>query len=125
MAKNEQAVAADETEKKKPPVRRGPRDSKYYNLDDKIKVLAKENPKKAGSKTYDRWNNYKDGMTVREVMEKGTTQEDLIYDWRHEFISIQHVRPRQAPLPPAPPKKVRAKKSKDEKAGETAGASAA
>lgn len=56
------------------------KDGKSYGADN--------NPKRAGSKSHDRFAAYKDGMTVAEAKAAGITASDLAYDAKNEFISI-------------------------------------
>lgn len=58
------------------------------NADGKIKVLAKENPKRKGSEAYKRFAKYVTGMTVAEALKKGVTSADIAYDKKHGFISV-------------------------------------
>lgn len=53
----------------------------------KIRILV-PNPKKPGSKAYERFARYVDGMTVSEALKAGLTREDLRYDVAHKFIDI-------------------------------------
>lgn len=73
-------TAATETEKK-------PRAARFAD-DATITVKAAENPKRAGSKSFDVFAKYKDGMTVKEAKEAGISTADLRYDSEHDFISI-------------------------------------
>lgn len=59
-----------------------------FNADAKIKVLAKENPKREGSRAHERFALYKDGMTVGAFLEKGGSLGDLRYDTKHGFVQI-------------------------------------
>lgn len=55
----------------------------------KIKVIAKENPKREGSASYDRFEIYENGMTVDEFKEAGGTAADLRHDEEKGFISVK------------------------------------
>ena len=62
--------------------------NKKYNRDQKIKLLVKSNPKKLGSKSYDRFNKYHNGISVGEFLDKGGLSIDLKWDVEHNFIKI-------------------------------------
>ncbi len=53
----------------------------------KIKVLAKENPKRG--KSAKRFSIYKNGMTVAAAIEKGALRGDLRWDAAHKYIALQ------------------------------------
>lgn len=53
-----------------------------------IKVLAEENPKRAGSASHKRFALYKSGMTVGAFIEKGGTLSDIHYDTAKKLISV-------------------------------------
>jgi hypothetical protein len=57
-----------------------------------ITVLGKdgngENPKRAGSKAFDRFALYENGMTVREAKAAGVQATDIAYDFDHKFIEL-------------------------------------
>lgn len=57
------------------------KDGKHYNATD-------NNPKRAGSKSGDRFAKYKDGMSVKEASEAGITAADLKWDSSHGFIAV-------------------------------------
>lgn len=46
------------------------------------------NPKREGSKTWERFKNYEDGITVKQAKERGLTAGDVLYDMRHGFIQV-------------------------------------
>lgn len=48
-----------------------------------------KNPKRAGSKSHDRFANYKTGMTVESAIKAGVTYADLSWDVGHGFISVK------------------------------------
>lgn len=54
---------------------------------DTISLLS-ENPKKPGSKTFERFAKLQDGMTVAEARALGFSTHDLVWDSDHKFISI-------------------------------------
>lgn len=46
------------------------------------------NPKRKGSKSFDKFAKYKDGMTVEQAAAAGITGADLSWDTKHGFIKI-------------------------------------
>jgi hypothetical protein len=78
-------VAAVEKEEESAGRPRGP---KGVELTATIKLLVSENPKRVGSKSFDRFKAYKDGMTVEAALDAGIYTADLIYDSTHGFIKI-------------------------------------
>lgn len=94
MAKKEvatKAAAPVAPVEEKAPAPRGP---KGVELTAKITMLVKENPKRVGSKSRDRFDGYKDGMTVAEALAAGITTPDLIYDTAHSFVQIEGYDPK-------------------------------
>lgn len=70
---------------------RSPRTSKFaelYPADAKLKVLVEENPKKAGSKSAERFEHYFGSKTVGEFLEKGGTYQDLMYDLARNRVEV-------------------------------------
>lgn len=59
-----------------------------FSDEQKIEVLAKENPKREGSASAKRFDLYKKGMSVTKAKEAGLTMLDLSYDAAHGFIKI-------------------------------------
>jgi len=55
--------------------------------DMKIKLLVKENPKRAGAA--ERFALYEDGMTVQEYLAAGGLMADVRWDTKMEFISVK------------------------------------
>lgn len=53
----------------------------------KIKVLVKENPKRA--KAAERFDLYKNGMTVDEYIAAGGTRADINWDVKQQFIEVK------------------------------------
>lgn len=49
---------------------------------------AENNPKRKGSKSFDKFAKYKDGMTVEDAVKAGITGADLSWDSRHGFIKV-------------------------------------
>ncbi len=54
----------------------------------KIKILVKENPKRANSNGWKNFNLYKDDMTVGEFVEAGGTLADVRWDAAHDYIEL-------------------------------------
>ncbi|CAK9028019.1 Poly(A) RNA polymerase GLD2-A [Durusdinium trenchii] len=54
-------------------------------LDEPIEFLQ-VNPKKAGSTSFDRYEKYKMGKTVREALALGAAKGDIAYDWPKGFF---------------------------------------
>lgn len=55
---------------------------------DVITVVAAENPKKVGSKTYDKFAQLQTGMTVEGARQIGYSTHDLTWERDHGYISI-------------------------------------
>lgn len=55
----------------------------------KITVIAKENPKREGTKAFKKFKIYKTGMTVALFLKKGGTRSALRYDTEHDYIKIK------------------------------------
>jgi len=53
-----------------------------------ITLLAKENPKRPGSEARDRFDLYKNGMTVAQFQAKGGKAIDISWDLKHGFIKV-------------------------------------
>jgi hypothetical protein len=68
----------------KEPTRR----TKRQNRREVITLLAEENPKRNGSKSWYRFAAYVTGMTVEEAIHKGLTSGDIKYDQEHGYISL-------------------------------------
>ena len=62
--------------------------STYATDQRKIKVLAKENPKRKGTAAYQRFELYKKSTTVADFIAKGGRTIDLAYDQAHGFIKL-------------------------------------
>jgi hypothetical protein len=56
--------------------------------DKKIELLAKENPKRKGTKAHKRFAAYRTGMTTSEAKEAGLTAVDLAHDSSHGYIKL-------------------------------------
>ena len=81
--------AGDKTEAKKPSVKRT-NFSVLYPDDQPLKLLVKENPKKEGSKSRERFQSYFGADTVGAARqgENGVSYQDIVYDIGHEFIRV-------------------------------------
>lgn len=71
------------------PVRRGR--TAAFAPERVIRLLRTDNPKKPGSATYQRYQRYRDGMTVGEALEAGITSADLAWDAspKRNFVRIE------------------------------------
>lgn len=81
-------AAAEAAKKATPPAReKAPRSGKY---DEKAKltVLVKENPKREGSKAYDKFERYFKAKTVGAFFEMGGTSANLDWDVDHGYIKV-------------------------------------
>ena len=67
--------------------RRGRRSTIDHNA--RIKVLAKENPKRPGTGAAKRFAKYADGITVKTFLRKGGKIEDVRWDRKQKFIALQ------------------------------------
>lgn len=75
-----------EAKVKAPRAERAPRSSK---VDDRtITLLVTENPKRRGSKSYDRYELYRTHRTVGAFLAAGGSAADLKWDAAHEFIRV-------------------------------------
>lgn len=59
-----------------------------FSGDSTITVLAGENPKQKGSAAHERFELYKNGMTVDQFLAAGGLRADLSWDTRKGFVSI-------------------------------------
>ncbi len=64
------------------------RSSPNFPPDSEVTFLSTENPKRVGSKSYDRWNAYAGATTVGEYIAAGGTYGDLKYDAEHGFVKV-------------------------------------
>lgn len=89
---NAVAPTPPSTDKGKAPKEpKAPRVSKFATLypnDAKVTLLVKENPKKEGSKSRERFEGYFGAKTVGEAMAKGVTYADIAYDIGRQHISV-------------------------------------
>lgn len=56
-----------------------------------IRLKTTLNPKKAGTKAFDRFELYEDGMTVGAALKAGLTREDIRWDSTHGHIVLEEV----------------------------------
>ena len=54
-----------------------------------IKVLVKENPKRAGTKCWTWFTWYRTGMTVEQYYEKGGRPDHVRWDVQHGYIALE------------------------------------
>ena len=76
---------------KKDTAPKAPRQSKFEKLypeDSKLELLAKENPKKKGSKAAERFEGYTGAKTVGDALAKGVTYADIAYDVGRQFVKV-------------------------------------
>ena len=90
----------DATQTEDLPVVKGQRGPKGLEAGSKLTVLVEGNPKRAGSKAYERFKLYSDVDTVGEFLRLGGTTADLHYDTQHGFISIEGFTPKALPAKP-------------------------
>lgn len=65
---------------------------KLFQEDDVITVVAKENPRRQGSKTYDIFKLYKTGMKVKDFVAKGGRVVDVKADLDRGHISVKSAK---------------------------------
>ncbi len=53
-----------------------------------ITMLVESNPKRRWGTAYNRFDLYREGMTVGEFLALGGTRGDLWYDQDHDFIRV-------------------------------------
>lgn len=98
-----------------PAASRGP---KGVAEDAVITLKVEGNPKRPGSKAYERFAAYRNEMTVKEALDAGVLTADLVYDAQHGFIEIAgwdvKVIEKKVREPKAP-KEPKAKKAKADK----------
>jgi len=93
-----------------------------FKDDQVITLLVDHNPKRPGSASHGRFENYEDGMTVKEALTAGLISGDLSWDVAHAFIEIgaefneDAVKKSKAVKEPKPKKE---KAAKEEKAAAT------
>ncbi|RLC08275.1 MAG: hypothetical protein DRI24_23605 [Deltaproteobacteria bacterium] len=74
-------------EKKEPTVRRS-KFAEIYPEDAALKVEVKENPKKKGSASNERFEGYFKSTTVGAALANGLTYQDIAYDVGRQFITV-------------------------------------
>lgn len=88
-----------------------------------ITLVAESNPKRPGSKSFERFALYQNGMTQGEALDAGVLTADLIWDSKHGFITIEGYDPGEVVKPkarePKATKEPKAKKVKAPKAEKT------
>lgn len=62
--------------------------SVLYPADATLKLLVNENPKKAGSKSADRFDGYLTASTVGQAITNGVKYQDIAYDVSRKFIEV-------------------------------------
>lgn len=87
-----------------------------------IHLLVTANPKREGSKSFERFSGYAEGQTIAQALDAGVTTPDLVWDAKHGFISIEGYDPGEIvqPKPKAAPKPKAEKKVKAAKVEKTA-----
>lgn len=95
-AKAANKEAPSDADKKEAKAEKAPKRSKFqllYPDGSKITVLAKENPKKEGSKCRGRFQHYfsDDVNTIGDFIAAGGTYADVAYDVGRRFISVEVI----------------------------------
>jgi len=67
------------------------RGSPSFPADGKISLRVESNPKRKGSKSFDRFAHYKEGMTVEAAVKAGVLYADLKWDTEHGFIAVNET----------------------------------
>ena len=65
------------------------RTSPNFPPDAEVTFLVEDNPKREGSKSFDRWKGYAGASTVGDYIAAGGTYGDLKYDAEHGFIKVE------------------------------------
>lgn len=60
-----------------------------FSPDARIKLLVDKNPKREGSKAFDQFKMYKEGMMVKDFLAKGGTSASLSWDNAHKLIEVR------------------------------------
>lgn len=78
-------------EAREPAPARAPRQSRVGSRDPRVIVSVVPNPKRPGSASYTRYENYRVGMTVDEAIAAGVTREDIAWDSApsRKFIELE------------------------------------
>lgn len=92
------------------------RGSPSFPSDGKISLRTEANPKRKGSKSYDRFAHYKNGMTVEAAVKAGVTYADLKWDTEHGFVAVNETPEQRKAWEAEQAKKLAEKKAKDEAA---------
>lgn len=79
------AKAAPAAKEEKAPRKIGLRN---FKDDQVVTLLVDYNPKRVGSASNVRFENYEDGATVKETLAAGLTSGDLSWDVAHDYIVI-------------------------------------
>ena len=68
----------------------GPKES-YVKREDNaiIRMLVDHNPKRKGSRSYDEFNLYKDGMTIKGFIKAGGSKASIRWDVNKGFIKLE------------------------------------
>ena len=72
---------------KEPTVRRS-KFAELYPEDAKLTIICDTNPKKAGSKSFARFEGYTGADTVGAALAKGVTYQDIAYDIGRQFVKV-------------------------------------
>jgi len=90
-------AAAAEPKAKKPRAPKEPKPpresnfKKLYPDTATIHLLVSANPKRAGTASYDRFAQYKEGIKVSDALAAGVTYADISWDVGHGFIKVAHA----------------------------------
>ena len=80
--------AALESAVKKPSEQKAKQSKRSIFRNSVIKILVKENPKRAGTSGHKQYAAYVDGMTVDAYLKAGGTAPYLRWDIAHKFVSL-------------------------------------
>lgn len=61
------------------------------HLNDETPIRYEKNPKKPGSSSYERYQNYMTAKTIQEARNLGATTRDLRYDYKHKYLKKTDV----------------------------------
>ena len=86
---NDDKAATEKKTKEKSSAEKAARKTLSSLFEKKIKILVTENPKREGTRAYERFAGYKDGLTVKEYVEKGGAMSAVRYDSAHNYIELQ------------------------------------
>ena len=75
-------ISADEVKTKRS------RFSTLYPETAKVELLVEANPKKAGSKSFERFEGYTGAATIGQALANGVTYADVAYDVGRAFIKV-------------------------------------